>query len=660
MRRPILETSRRRRAQVALIALWLVATPLTAPVRPEAAAGSAQPKQRLDEIEKADDLLLVDCLLPGRVRRLGRRQTYVTRRRPVRISAVECEIRGGEYTAHDRANLRSALGVWLESARSGDAQAQTWVGEIFEKGLGVPPDFEAAAIWYRKAADQGHAGAQVNLGQLYETGRGVERDVVEALGWYRRAAGLPGSIAIDTLGLVSEPGASRNRSELQTEAVAQQLAAAEAAADRANAAQQATEQRAARDLAAQSSEFDALRDDYEARIADLERALAAARDQGRSLRETLDARREASEAFPSARELAAPPVIEMIDPPLLATRGVQLVQAVGATRLLIGRVTAAGGLFSFLVDGTPTTIEPSGLFRAEVPIADAPRTVRLVAVDEMGQRSAFELDVAAMDPPKRKPEPPERLRLGRYVALVVGNDSYQHLPDLQMASRDARAIEKVLRARFGFETTLLIDADRYAMLSALNTLRTELSERDNLLIYYAGHGELEASIQRGYWLPVDAERSSPANWISVSTITDYLSVVPAKHALVIADSCYSGALTRSAMARLEDGVSPEARRQWLETVAEKRSRTALSSGGLAPVLDAGGGGHSVFASAVLRALRDVDGVLEARRLFLQVSQHVNNTSTALGLEQTPEYAPIHFAGHEGGDFLFAPAALQRR
>ena len=49
----------------------------------------------------------------------------------------DCEIRGGEYTAYDRASYSTALKVWLEPAKAGDAQAQTYVGEIFEKGLGT-------------------------------------------------------------------------------------------------------------------------------------------------------------------------------------------------------------------------------------------------------------------------------------------------------------------------------------------------------------------------------------------------------------------------------------------------------------------------------------------------------------------------------------------
>ena len=69
--------------------------------------------------------------------------------------------------AYDRADYRSALRVWEEQATQGDARAQTYVGEIYEKGLGVPPDYALAAVWYRKAADQGDARAQVNLGHLY-------------------------------------------------------------------------------------------------------------------------------------------------------------------------------------------------------------------------------------------------------------------------------------------------------------------------------------------------------------------------------------------------------------------------------------------------------------------------------------------------------------
>src|SRR5262245_2329114 len=62
---------------------------------------------------KADELLVVDCLLPGQVRRLGSKLTMLTARRAMKTSQRDCEIRGGEYVSYDRANYATALKVWL-------------------------------------------------------------------------------------------------------------------------------------------------------------------------------------------------------------------------------------------------------------------------------------------------------------------------------------------------------------------------------------------------------------------------------------------------------------------------------------------------------------------------------------------------------------------
>lgn len=70
---------------------------------------------------------------------------YLTARRPIKTTAGDCEIRGGEYVAYDRANYASALKVWLPQAQQGDAEAQVIVGEIYEKGLGGLADPALAA-----------------------------------------------------------------------------------------------------------------------------------------------------------------------------------------------------------------------------------------------------------------------------------------------------------------------------------------------------------------------------------------------------------------------------------------------------------------------------------------------------------------------------------
>ena len=81
----------------------------------------------------AEQALIVDCLLPGKLKQLGLVRTYLSRKRPAKLPSHECAIRGGEYVKYDRANMKTAIAVWQESATSGDATAQYYIGEIFEK-----------------------------------------------------------------------------------------------------------------------------------------------------------------------------------------------------------------------------------------------------------------------------------------------------------------------------------------------------------------------------------------------------------------------------------------------------------------------------------------------------------------------------------------------
>lgn len=189
------------------------------------------------------------------------------------------------------------------------------------------------------------------------------------------------------------------------------------------------------------------------------------------------------------------------------------------------------------------------------------------------------------------------------------------------------------------------DADfgRYHALLALEGYRRTLGDRDNLLIYYAGHGWLDEEADEGYWLPVDASPESSVNWIPNATLSSSLKAIRAKHVLVVADSCYSGKLTR--------GISVRADRppDYLTRMARKRARVVLSSGGLEPVLDGGRGDHSVFAGAFLDALRENDGIADTTTLFSRIRRDV-----MLGSDQTPELSDIRKSGHEGGDFLFVP------
>jgi hypothetical protein len=59
---------------------------------------------------------------------------------------------------------------------------------MYYYGIGVIQDYEAAAKWYRLAAEQGDASAQLNLGEIYLKGQGVTQDYTRAYMWWEIAA----------------------------------------------------------------------------------------------------------------------------------------------------------------------------------------------------------------------------------------------------------------------------------------------------------------------------------------------------------------------------------------------------------------------------------------------------------------------------------------
>lgn len=636
--------------------------------------------------EDADNLLIVDCLLPGQIKKLGAGATFVTPRRPAKLTALDCRERGGEYVAYDQANSASALKVWLTTAQDGNPEAQTYVGEIYEKGFGLHPDYKLAAQWYQKAADQGHARAKLNLGFLYEKGMGVPQNIKLALNLYRQASGLDDT-EIDFQSELDSGTAVASANEIQTlkaelESRQQdlasrdqqlQLAAESLAAEQQNLQSETIklqEQQAA--LNQQQTKTT----ETETTLSQRERELASKEAALKQKSKELAKQKQALTALPPPTRIAsiepelvktrtlvdvAGPSIQLIRPKLVSMRGVSVVSVRpgNKTREIVGRVNAPGGLQSFYVNGKDESIDPRGLFRVLFPINQERNPITIAAIDRYGKKTVLQFELIQSEAPQLKKTDmpdvdPATLSddFGRFHALVIGNNDYHQFPQLATAVNDAKSIAEVLTKNYGFKTTTLVNANRFMILAALNRLSQRLTPKDNLLVYYAGHGELSADKQTGYWLPVDADKQNQRKWIPNSAITDILSALPAKRVLVIADSCYSGSLTRSSMANQNNDVDINERLTWLRAIAKSKARLALTSGGLQPVADEGSSSHSVFANALLDTLKQNQGVLEGLRLYSLLAGEVTLNASAMNVDQAPEYAPIRHAGHESGEFFF--------
>ncbi len=824
--------------------------------------------------EGANAFDVVDCLLPGQVRRLGAQMIYMTPRRPVRSTVEDCVIRGGEYTSYDRADYKTSLEIWKKAAETGNVEAQYYVGTLYEQGATGSPNYATAVEWYGKAAEQGHRQAAMNLGRLYDQGLGVPKDPQLAFTWMTKASGLEQpsltnllnrsvveqlqslqktvkvreqeidvlqssltqtqeekaklqqSLAKEQSDTQSErdrmvllekqsqqlkndlqkasnqipererqiqqyqqqlqtletelaqkrqegeqakadrvyisrleqqyqqleadlqtarqPDPERERQiqqyqqqlqTLETELAQKRQEGEQAKADRAyigrleqqyqqleadlqtvqqpnpeqeaeiqqyqrqlqsletELAQKRQEEEKSKSLEAsyqvlqgqltelekdkaqelslkqqREEEFKQVKEDLEASRQQLAKQEADMAELTQQI-ETLESSASLNANLPPGEDLGLDgPSIQIIDPPVIATRGVKVVVGrrevylpPNSSRSLTGRVLAPAGLWELRVNGVVTSLDKEGIFTYELPQLRSKErsiSVDIVAVDIQNKRTISSLnllsDKTLMTSQSSHASLTEK-PFGQYYALVIGNDDYQQWDPLQNAIADAEAVGQLLGTQYGFKVKFLKNASRTDILKTLNEYRKVLTEQDNLLIYYAGHGFWEKNINRGYWIPVEADLEDNSNWILLPTVTDLLQLMSAKHILVVADSCFAGKLTRSGLAQLRPGLTGEARMDLLKTLAEKRVRTAMTSGGLSPVLDSGGGGHSIFTKAFLNVLNENTEILETERIFLAIKNRVMRSAQRLNTEQIPTYAPVYMAGHESlGDFIFVP------
>ena len=229
-------------------------------------------------------------------------------------------------------------------------------------------------------------------------------------------------------------------------------------------------------------------------------------------------------------------------------------------------------------------------------------------------------------------------RFGNYHAIVIGINNYdaKDWPDLLYAEQDARDLKKILSDSYGFQVTAIFgsDATRKKILKTIRGKVTSLGEDDNLLIFYAGHGQTNPYTDEGFWIPVDAtDGVDEESWINFSAVRKLVNAKNAdvRRVALITDSCYGGALTERSGpkgGRLSPDDGTEMYQDWLIKSAEKRSRLIIASGGIEGVPD-----QSEFADAL-------KATLEENRLDMIDLYHVFTKILHNSYFQDQEQTPI--------------------
>ena len=328
---------------------------------------------------------------------------------------------------------------------------------------------------------------------------------------------------------------------------------------------------------------------------------------------------------------------------------------------LVARYMGTAKATKAIVDGDLVAVDGNGQFEKE--IADTGGKIEIAI--RVLSRDLETLAATSLKLREQNPEEEIVTAAGRKVMLMIANEQYQDkgFAALKTPLADATSISEILSAKFGFVTKIeqggksldlfLVNASKTQIEQTLFNLRRALTAEDQLLVFYAGHGENDPDLG-AYWVPADGAPATDISWISAYDITLELKRMNARAVLVISDSCYAGGLSRSG----SEVANTEARDRWLAKASRLKARQLIASGGEEPVEDGGGGGHSVFAKALIAALQEMPGrTFTASELFEQkVKPAVISAASATAEGQTPGFHRIARAGDEpGSEFIFVAA-----
>ena len=438
-------------------------------------------------------------------------------------------------------------------------------------------------------------------------------------------------------------------------------------------------------------------DKQSAQVARLENEILRVQTQRDQFKAQIDDQDEIDQAkkvrFEGPRIVLSEPTETLLASTLQLTRGTQPARGLAVLpaeqinqfKTVRGQVMAPAGIAQFTFNGDPVLLDEDNVFAHDFSLSSDSMLVTLVAEDRNGMQAAkqFEYHVDApieiySNGGRFQATRNEALDHLRYYALIIANQDYQEdqlLPDLQTPMADADAIGRILRERYNFEVEILRNATGAQLEDKLmRILWTKPKDnafkdtafakpKDAILIYYAGHGAQDpfGLVEDAYyWAPVDANSVSPSSWYRTDQFKMYMRNSATKQILVVADSCYSGAMFRDALTKPKEPSSLD-KKYLTKYTEELNSRYAITSGGFAPVLDGGGGGHSVFARAFMTVLERNNGLLSATVIHDQVSQMVLDRVAAYDrddLEQTPYFGPLPGTEHKNGLF-YLPAPVSQ-
>ncbi|WP_144053268.1 caspase family protein [Xenococcus sp. PCC 7305] len=263
----------------------------------------------------------------------------------------------------------------------------------------------------------------------------------------------------------------------------------------------------------------------------------------------------------------------------------------------------------------------------------------------------------------------------RSIAIVIGINEYQNgIAPLQTPVSDAIAIATILSESYQYH---LIHPDfnsgvilnEYAKKEQLKNLFTDIlpnqikpTNRDRLLLYFAGHGLARNSDigPEGYLVPQDGDIKQKDSLLRMIDLHDWLSQLHCRHLLVILDCCFAGTFRWASTRKLipiPEKIHWEHYHRFIKYPAWQVITSAAHNQEALDFLNNrdrdNSKKHSPFAEGLIKALGDrqadliADGVITTPELYLYLRDYVGLSSQE---RQTPGFFPLK--NHDRGEYIF--------
>jgi len=322
------------------------------------------------------------------------------------------------------------------------------------------------------------------------------------------------------------------------------------------------------------------------------------------------------------------------------------------TSFVRGKVTDDAGVMTILVGGKKVGIKNDGSFAAKVKLAVGRNDVLVQAEDVNGNvaekkitivREEFiaEQNLADVDlPPKTKMSNPDAL------AVVIGVENYQYVPDATYAYNDAEVVREYLAETMGMErrriklaTNSKATQAEFSKLLGPNgwLARNIVKGKSDVVVYFSGHGISSQNTNSTGILPFDVDPNYSVG-LPVSKLYQDLAAMGAKSVTVLLDACFTG------QTRSSDMLIANARPVVVRAAPSKvpSNVTVISAASGAQISGAvEEKEHGLFTYFLLKGLggeadQNKDAVLNVKELSSYVASKVREKAALDGREQTPE------------------------